>query len=1140
MVKGKAKVIIFILFTFTSLLSATKEFLFQTEDLVIEKRDTFDLLFLPDCELTEEIGKPQIPVRAEVFSLPKGRKVKEVKISEVELETLPGRFLIFPSQKQYPLSLLPEKIEFIPPNPEVYQSERTYPEKIWEFVGTGKKGEERFAEFLIYPVQYLPKEKKIIFYKKIKLSLTSILEEEKREKEMENGFAYLCITSPPLDTVFRRLCTWKRKKGIPAVIRTVSWIENNYPGRDRAEKIRHYLKTLPDSGTKWVLLGGDTDIIPCRYAYAMTCSAHIHPREDLLPSDLYYADLDGNWNFDGDTIFGEIEDSIDLYPELFVGRAPVNTISEAQAFVNKVLTYEKNPFPDYLTNVLFFAEVLWSNPYTDGGVHKDKMERESFSSDFNITKLYQRLGNLSRSAVMNAMRAGKNLLNHDGHGWIDIMSTGGTSLRNPDLDTVTNPEKYGVLYSIGCWTTAYDFDCIAEHYLINPRGGGIGFIGNSSYGWGSPGNPGFGYSEKFDNRFFYELLKNRRNLGEALAYAKIHYLPFSRQKNVYRWHQYQVNLLGDPEIKIWTKRPCSLEVFSPSALPNGEGRFFFKVSSSGRPIKNALVCLSKDDESYAYGLTNERGEIFLRASPQTPGNFSLTVTAPNFYPFEKEIPIVAGGYVNFLGFLINDSLGNNDKIANPNETLFLSPIFKNCGNEPVTDINIYLLSSDTLIGILDSFCQIPSLSPGESLMVENAFQLVTGNGEDGYSINFNLLVRTDSLRLYQPTILICRPRVRIYYPEVRNRPSLPGETKKINLSLYNSGFGISHNTWVFLSSLDPYLTPLSPESLFYGEIQPKSIRQIPDTFLIFISPSCPASYRTLAQVAIRSQEHQSLDTFSLLVGRSGFWDNIERGDSLWQTGGTNNLWHISSRRSHSGNFSWYCGDEQTGRYNNNMNAFLQTLPFMVDQNSYLKFWRWFQVPNYGVDGIYLIIIRKNQSETLDFIGTGGALNAHGFAPRRKGKIIESDWCQEFYDLSFLTIGETIQVRFAFKSDDDGQTSEGFYLDDFEVGSLPPREPVLVEEEKVFAQHSIRVFPNPARKGLNIQFDFPLKHIFGQLVICDAKGSRVRKITLNQKERVFWDKRDEKGNFVPAGLYFLFWEENNSRRLSSRQKVILIN
>ncbi len=647
--------------------SIVQEINLSNYQIHITKRDSYDVISLStrqgraDWEMTDEVGRPQVPILPYTVPLPLSAKVSGVKILETCLETLPARYVVFPAQPQVILSKR-EVLEFSPPSLKVYTSSLPYPGKVIELVGVHRKREGKAAELLLYPIQYLPKEGLLLFYKKIKweLEYEEIDFPVDGEKTVDR-FEYLIITSPPLDTIFQRLADWKQMKGIPSSLRTVQWIEANYPGRDRQERIRNYLKTLPDSGVKWVLLGGDVDIIPCRYAYAMTCSAFYHQREDLLPCDLYYSDLDGNWNFDGDTIFGEVGDSIDLYPDLYVGRAPVNTISEAQAFVNKTLTYEKNPPADYIRNVLFFAEVLWSNPYTDAGIHKDKMERESFASDFNITKLYERLGNENREAVMAEIRRGKNLANHDGHGWINLMSTGVGSLNNQDMDTITNPGRFGILYSIGCWTSAFDYDAIAEHYIFNPRGGGIGFIGNSSYGWGSPGNPGFGYSDKFDNRFFYELLKNNRSLGEALAYAKIHYIPFSRQKNVYRWHQYQVNLLGDPEIRVWTKEPCSLTVHSPTSIPRGESRIQFSVSYEGRPVKNALVCLMKDEESYDRGFTDDKGEVFLRAQPQSLGDFSLTVTASNFYPIERRIPVVSGGYVNFEGFLINDSLGNDDE-----------------------------------------------------------------------------------------------------------------------------------------------------------------------------------------------------------------------------------------------------------------------------------------------------------------------------------------------------------------------------------------------------------------------------------------------------------------------------------------------
>ena len=56
-------------------------------------------------------------------------------------------------------------------------------------------------------------------------------------------------------------------------------------------------------------------------------------------------------------------DSADLLPEVYVGRAPASTLAEAQLFVDKTLQYEKQPVADYMNNLLFFAEVLFPQPW---------------------------------------------------------------------------------------------------------------------------------------------------------------------------------------------------------------------------------------------------------------------------------------------------------------------------------------------------------------------------------------------------------------------------------------------------------------------------------------------------------------------------------------------------------------------------------------------------------------------------------------------------------------------------------------------------------------------------------------------------------------------------------------------------------
>jgi hypothetical protein len=175
---------------------------------------------------------------------------------------------------------------------------------------------------------------------------------------------------------------------------------------------------------------------------------------------------------------------------------------------------------------------------------------------------------------------------------------------------------------------------------------------------------------------------------------------------------------------------------------------------------------------------------------------------------------------------------------------------------------------------------------------------------------------------------------------------------------------------------------------------------------------------------IRADGYARSDTFGLLIGSTGFYDDMESGESYWTHGGSGDMWHHTNYRAHSGGWSWYCGNEGTREYVSNMDASLTTVPLVVAEHCSLSYWRWFAVPNYGVDGIYTIVLHSGRADTLDFVGTGGALGGAALG-------IESNWAEERYDLSWLAPGETIQVQLAFKSDGD-TVGEGFYIDDVRV------------------------------------------------------------------------------------------------------------
>lgn len=1119
---------------------------FNLSDLRFEKSKGYDLVNLFDCELTLEFGAPQLPVKSIQLPLPAGAKVDQVKVINSDLTILANNYVIMPAQP--PAILFRDfPVKTAEPNQAIYNALEPYPKEPLKFIGQGNFNGKNVAMILIYPLQFIPKLRQLRFFKEITI-LVSYQSKPKsgspQSLNPSNGFEYLVITNSTLDTVFLRLCDWKTKKGVKATTREVNWIVTNYPGRDNSEKIRNYLKTLyADSGLVWLLLGGDVDIIPVRKAFAFPCSAFIHSREDSLPCDLYYADLDGTWDFNNNNVFGEVGDSVDLFPEIFVGRAPVNNIAQARAFVDKILTYERNPVLDYQRRALFTAEVLWSDPYTDAGVSKDWIDERYVPARFDpITKLYERLGNQNPNSVRSAINQGCGLINHNGHGWINVISVGTGVLYNSDMDNLINGQRQGVFYSIGCWTSAFDFDAIGEHFVRNPNGGGIAYIGNSSYGWGSPGNPRFGYSDRFDARFYAELFNNPApHLGQVLALAKAYFVAHSRDANVYRWHQYQVNLLGEPEMMIATDSLKNLLVFHPNAIPFGQNRIVITVTDNGLPLKNALVCVKKGTEVYERGYTGFDGQISFNINPVTSGNLALTVTAPNFLPYETEIPTISGAYVTYLATAINDSLGNNDRIANPNETVGFSLLLKNEGNVGANDLIAKLTYVGSEVTIIDSLEFIGNLNPEESVWVNNGFAFsINNNVLNGTVVRFQLRITDNQLDtwVYQPAIIVGTPVIRLTNysftdssPGGNNNGILePGETVKLRVLIRNNGFGIGYETRANISSTDSNLTILNGHTNF-GDILPDSLAGSLIPLEMRIEYSCPASYLIPIYTSIISDNYNFMDTILLLIGPTGLNEDFESGALGWTHSGINDRWHLSSHNYHSPNISFYCGDTNY-HYLNNMNCYLLSPPFVNPPNSVLTFWRWFSLPIYGVDGLYVIIESNQGSDTLDFIGTGGALGENFSA-------IPGSWLPERYDLGSYAPGETLQIRFVFVSD-NYDVSEGFYLDDVQVYS----QTALAENLMVLPPKAIYLspgYPNPFTNYTTIYYNLPYS-AWLNINIYNQAGKLIRNLLNEPKSPGYyylnWDGKDNNGCKLPFGVYFLLCKiKTNHRTTTLKRKLI---
>jgi len=261
-------------------------------------------------------------------------------------------------------------------------------------------------------------------------------------------------------------------------------------------------------------------------------------------------------------------------------------------------------------------------------------------SHFNVTTVYDSDGGSHRTAVISALNAGQNLVNHCDHSYITYMGTGdfrhGQGIYNQDVDNLNNDDQMSVVVSTGCDPNYMDYnDCIAEHFVImNSNEAGVAFTGNTRSGLYYGGDP-YSLSNQLDREWWRGLFtRGVYRLGETLVDSKHN---FPTGTNSARRHcEWTFNLLGEPEMPIWTDAPDSLAVSFPSVLPIDSSSFIVHVedSTTHTPIYKAYICLWKTDEVYLIGSTNTSGNKTFYPSPATQGSLHVTVTVHNYLPYE--------------------------------------------------------------------------------------------------------------------------------------------------------------------------------------------------------------------------------------------------------------------------------------------------------------------------------------------------------------------------------------------------------------------------------------------------------------------------------------------------------------------------
>jgi len=386
-------------------------------------------------------------------------------------------------------------------------------------------------------------------------------------------YDHVTVTSSAFASKFAPLSNFvKVHLGLSDTTVTVESICAAFPGRDNPEKIRNFVKyAYANWSTTVVLLGGDADVVPCRYAYAYASGGA------SMPCDLYYSDLDGDWDANSNSVFGEVGDNVDMFPDVFVGRAAVSDGATADLFVQKFLTYSSDSTAAYLRSAVLGGFDL--DTLTYGEVTMELYEDTFVPSSMKpCNRVYDSYTSNHRSSMMAYLNTGQHFWIHTDHGGKNALGCGYVnhhqSLYPSDLSGLTNGNNLTILISIACLIGAFDTsDCVAESFLNAPNGGGVAAVVNSRDGWYTRGsNPQRTLSSAYVEWCLHYLFGHTTGNASLadIAIGKSALVPLADTNGYYRWCMYEMNLFGDPAMQVWNQSQGGIaESPGPAGPPGG-------------------------------------------------------------------------------------------------------------------------------------------------------------------------------------------------------------------------------------------------------------------------------------------------------------------------------------------------------------------------------------------------------------------------------------------------------------------------------------------------------------------------------------------------------------------------------------------
>jgi len=680
------------------------------------KGESFDLVRIDEMPITNDLGIPRLPVKSVRILLPQGKDVEKFNVIGSGEMVLGSDFVIAPGSRVVPLIAANQLKNAEKSNIVI----KKYSTPLFENKGIYKCRGFNILHVNLYPVQYNTETGELSYFEDMEIvvetksssssgvfrgldediyavqnivdnpdAIKTYLKTNNEKGSPQEQYDYVVITNEDLkfsnrEYNFQDLLDYKESFGLTTKIVVVEDILNNpdynafgpwgdansdnpfYESEitgnleyfdNESAKIRNFIRfAYTEWGTKYILLGGDADviveednIIPLRGLFAnesgLPLNGILAEEEDDIPSDIYYSNLDGNFNYDCDNHFGECSDrndageidEADLYSEVYIGRACVDSTEELSNFVKKTLQYSQGN-GDYYSKILFIGEDLGSLFYTPwGGDYKDVFE-DYIPSQYELEKLYDRddpQNNWDPYDLITRLKDDPvQFINHDGHGNSNYI----LKMHSSSIETLEN-DKHFFIYSHSCYTGSFDNkncwsgysteDCIAEILTAEIEYGAYACILNARFGLGSEDtidSPSGALDGSFIKALFVEDI---RELGPANHYSKEDNV-WRIDENGIRWCFYQTNLFGDPHLSIknLNEPPDKPTIQGPTKVVIGDSHDYI-ICSQDPEGEDLLYKIDIDDGSGGewLGPYPSGEEIVKNISFKEKGYVTIKVTA---------------------------------------------------------------------------------------------------------------------------------------------------------------------------------------------------------------------------------------------------------------------------------------------------------------------------------------------------------------------------------------------------------------------------------------------------------------------------------------------------------------------------------